>query len=107
LSKNKFNWIVLLIASLCGQAVNADSLRCGANIVQVGDIKVDVLQKCGQPLATDSYCRNEYRTGRYGQEAICHNVDLWTFNFGQGTFLMNVEFEEGRITTITHGDRVN
>jgi hypothetical protein len=96
----------LLFTGCFMQAANAESLRCGTNLVEIGDIKAELVEKCGPPVATDSYCRNEYIQGNFGYQAICHKVDLWTYNFGIGTFLMNVEFEEGRISNITHGDRV-
>lgn len=97
----------LLFVGLLNQWAQAESLRCGTNLVQVGDNKAELVEKCGPPTATDSYCRNEYIQSNFGVEAVCHQVDLWTYNFGVGTFLMNVEFEEGKISRITHGDRVN
>jgi hypothetical protein len=99
---------VLLIvgwALLFNSITRADSLRCGTNLIGVGDTKAEVLEKCGEPESTDSYCRNEYFQSRFGIDAICHRVDLWTFNLGVGRFLENIEFEEGRVSRITNGDR--
>jgi hypothetical protein len=98
--------VFILLSTALNSVASADSLRCGTNLVEVGDIKAEVVEKCGPPTATDSYCRNEYVQGNFGIEAVCHNTDLWTYNFGIGTFLMNVEFEEGKISNISHGDRV-
>lgn len=99
--------LILLISCLHGCAVFADSFRCGTQLVQAGETKSEVISKCGQPESTDSFCRNEYFQGKFGIEAICHPTDLWVFNRGIGTFLMKVEFEEGKVTTITQGNRVN
>ncbi|HEY3698864.1 MAG TPA: DUF2845 domain-containing protein [Spongiibacteraceae bacterium] len=85
----------------------ADSFRCGTSLIEVGDSKAEVVDKCGSPATTESFCRNEYLQGKFGYEAVCHNVDLWTFNRGVGTFLMKVEFEEGRAARISTGDRVD
>ena len=104
--KTKLLLIALALFGAFSNAANADSLRCGTNLVELGEVKAEVIEKCGEPIATDSFCRNEYLPQRYGYDAICRNVDLWTFNFGTGTFLMNIEFEEGRVSSITHGDRV-
>ena len=96
----------LLFTGVFSLAANAESLRCSTSLVEIDDTKAEVVEKCGPPVATDSYCRNEYIQGKYGYDTVCHNVDLWTYNFGFGTFLMNVEFEEGRVSNISHGDRV-
>ncbi len=96
----------LLLLSQFTHRAMAEGLRCGVNLVEIGEVKAEVIEKCGAPITIDSFCRNEYYHGRFGYEAFCHNVDLWTFNFGVGTFLINVEFEEGRVSNISHGDRV-
>jgi hypothetical protein len=106
MGKSKFILIAIVFAALFDHTAMAESLRCGTNLVEVGDVKAEVVEKCGPPIATDSYCRNEYLQGKWGYEAVCRNVDLWTYNFGIGTFLMNVEFEEGKISNISHGDRI-
>lgn len=102
-----FSLTGLLLALSLSHAANADSLRCGTNLVEVGANKAELIEKCGPPYATDSYCRNEYVQGNFGYQAVCHKIDLWTYNLGIGKFLMNVEIEEGKISNITHGDRVD
>ena len=42
----------LALALLAGQA-QADSLRCGSQLVSVGDRKSEVLAKCGEPRSQD------------------------------------------------------
>lgn len=86
---------------------HADSLRCGQTLVEVGENKAELLDKCGRPQLTDSFCRNVVLPGRNDYTVYCDRIEVWTYNFGPGSFLMNVEFKEGRITDITHGDRVN
>lgn len=105
-----FNKTTKLICFFVGMHSNfglADSLRCGTQLVQLGETKSEVISKCGQPESTDSFCRNEYFQGKFGTEVICRHVDLWIFNHGAGTFLMKVKFEEGKLTSITSGNRVN
>jgi hypothetical protein len=102
----KIAYFCLFIAALLGHAAFADSLRCGTRLVEVGDNKEEVFEKCGRPISTDSYCRDEYIRTKFGIEPICRRVELWTYNFGEGTFLENLEFEEGKVLNITHGNRV-
>lgn len=86
---------------------HAESLRCGTALVEEGENKAELLDKCGRPQLMDSFCRNVVLPGRNDYTVYCERIEVWTYNFGPGSFLMNVEFKEGRITDITHGDRVN
>lgn len=86
---------------------HADSLRCEESLIEVGENKAEILNKCGRPQVMDSYCRNVVLPGRNEYTVYCDRIEVWTYNFGPGSFLMNVEFREGKITDITHGDRVN
>jgi len=106
MNNNKLLWPALMVFGLLTQGAAAESMRCGTSLVSMEDSKAEVEMKCGAPAAIDAYCRNEYVPAKYGYDTICHNVDLWTYNFGPGTFLMKVEFEEGRLVRISHGDRV-
>jgi len=99
--------LILIFSCLHNSPVFAESLRCGTQLVEIGETKAEVIGKCGQPETTDTFCRNEYIQGKFGTEVICHNVELWTFNRGTGTFLMKVEFEQGEVKNITHGDRTD
>ncbi|MDB6062162.1 MAG: putative lipoprotein [Verrucomicrobiaceae bacterium] len=102
----KIVFVVIFFLFIFCTMVSADSLRCGTSLVEVGDTKAEVEGKCGAPSSTDSYCRNEYIQNKFGIESVCHPVDLWLFNFGSGTFLNKLEFEEGKLSNIAHGDRV-
>ncbi len=88
-------------------AVASESLRCGTQLINVGANKAELLRTCGAPQFVDHYCKKEYLVGRHEVNAICEEVELWTYNFGPGTFLMNVEFKEGRISDISHGERAD
>ncbi len=35
---------------------HAESLRCGGQLAHIGETKADILEKCGDPMVTDSYC---------------------------------------------------
>ncbi|MDO8937769.1 MAG: DUF2845 domain-containing protein [Methylicorpusculum sp.] len=78
---------VLLFLFVIGIS-DALALRCGNRIIRIGDHKIDVLQKCGEP---------DYAETRLGVEGsrLRHNrgvleiesyeqvvIDEWVYNFG-------------------------
>jgi hypothetical protein len=99
--------ILIAICILSIRSVAAESLRCNTQLVSVGAVKAELLEKCGTPQFVDHYCKKSYVVSRHEITPYCNEVELWTYNFGVGTFLMNVEFQEGRISDISHGGRAN
>ena len=101
----------LFLAVICALSIEpalaTESLRCGTQLIDVGANKAELLQACGNPQMVDHYCKKSYIVRTHEINEFCDPVELWTYNFGLGTFLMNVEFREGRISDISHGDRVN
>lgn len=50
----RVRWLLsLALALAAGQASAADTLRCGSQLVSVGDRSGEVLQKCGEPVSRD------------------------------------------------------
>ncbi len=98
----------------CAAAQATSSFRCGSDLVQVGDSKVSALQKCGRPVATDSFCKPPQgqpgTTGRGTTTVIvnnaCETVDELTFNPGYGQFMTTLRFESGKLVSISYGERV-
>lgn len=60
--------------------VSAASMRCGSDIVNVGDLEFEVLRKCGPPI---------YKQG-----------DHWVYDLGPGNFLKIVVFGLGKVLFI-------
>jgi hypothetical protein len=90
----------------------AETLRCKGDIVQVGDTKAEVTQKCGSPASTDSFCKKVERTIKHSDGKVsffetCENVDVWTYNPGKGQFWTNLYFAEGQLREMKYGSRVN
>lgn len=99
------------LAILLSHSVTAESLRCNGDIVEVGDAKVDVFRKCGEPVLKDSYCEKTLAkvkqiNGSYNTVERCDNVDVWTYNPGKGQFWTNLYFSEGKLREMRYGDRV-
>jgi hypothetical protein len=89
----------------------AESLRCNGDIVDVGDAKIDVFRKCGEPVLKDNYCekttfRAKRSDGTYDIMERCEYIDVWTYNPGKGQFWTNLYFSEGRLREMRYGDRV-
>lgn len=95
-----------LLAALPWMAA-AQSLKCGNDFTQLGMSKLDVLQKCGQPLATDSFCRPAAPARAAEQNAAlpCEKVEELLYNPGYGQFMTVLRFESGTLKEVRYGDR--
>lgn len=97
---------ICLTALAIGALVNTGSalaLRCGNQLVTIGDSKVEVLAKCGEPMLKDQ--REEWREEVDGttKRRVTTTVDEWTYNFGPGEFVQFLRFENGRVVEVTSG----
>ncbi|MGE8500451.1 MAG: DUF2845 domain-containing protein [Pseudomonas sp.] len=84
----------LLLALCCTGLAQADTLRCGSQLVSVGDRAFEVEKKCGTPEYRDlvgytlgSYERREYK------------VEEWVYGPTSG-MLSILTFEGNRLTRI-------
>ena len=98
-------------ALLSSVSVQAESLRCKGDIVDIGDTKIDVYRMCGEPSFKDTVCekvpyRLKQRDGNYSLSEQCQNIEIWTYNPGKGQFWTNLYFEEGKLREMKYGDRV-
>ena len=93
---------------------HAESLRCNGDLAQIGDSKASVIQKCGVPFFTESFCKPASQVaspaapsgGTTVTIAPCDLVDEWSYNPGPGQFITILRFEAGVMTSIRYGDRV-
>ena len=82
------NYLVVLVSLAMifgGQAYlfaaeEASSMMCDEGVVNIGDMDVDVQEKCGQP---DS-----------------QNMNEWVYNFGPSEPVYKVIFKEGKVVRI-------
>jgi Protein of unknown function (DUF2845) len=89
----------------------ADSIRCAGGIVSTGDLKLDLLAKCGPATLVD---RVESRRSRVvttgsGASALAtaavlsgatDGIETWTYDFGPGQLVRLVTLERGRVTRV-------
>lgn len=124
-------WLVGLAAALAAcfsmESAGAQTLsfRCKNDLVNLGASKGSALQKCGEPVAKDTFCKpaetgnalvtdpnsTTQASGHSRQRTVvvnntCETVDEWTYNPGVGQFMTTLRFESGKLVAITYGDRV-
>ena len=85
----------LVLVLSAGQAWTADTLRCGSQLISVGDRSSEVLQKCGEPVSRDllGYKRSADRREEF-------QVEEWTYGPNGGMY-QYLRFEGNRLKQIT------
>jgi hypothetical protein len=101
--------LLLLIPALLLMArVEADSMRCGNQLVRHGDSRSEVRAKCGEPVdvETRTILRRPYynyngRVLHFDDNSFVEiPVEVWTYNFGPYKLMRRVQFVDGRIDEI-------
>jgi len=85
---------VLLLSALLACAAQADTLRCGTQLVSVGDRAFEVERKCGKPARTDLV---GYTGGYYGDREMV--IEEWVYGPTNG-MLSILTFQGNRLTRI-------
>ncbi|PNB71853.1 hypothetical protein C1X64_22765 [Pseudomonas sp. GW456-E7] len=85
----------LVLALSASQAWAADTLRCGSQLISVGDRSSEVVQKCGEPVSRDllGYKRSADRREEF-------QVEEWTYGPNGGMYHY-LRFEGNRLKQIT------
>jgi hypothetical protein len=107
---------VLLVAAgltLAGgpAPARAESLRCNGTIASVGDSRLSVLHKCGEPAMRDTYCAPAYFAHSLNLVPYpvasafvpCLPVDEWVYDRGPGHLMATVRFRYGVVQAIEYG----
>ena len=85
----------LALTLIAGHASAANTLRCGSQLISVGDRSSEVLQKCGEPVSRDplGYKRSANRREEF-------QVEEWTYGPNGGMY-QYLRFEGNRLVQIT------
>lgn len=109
-------WWVLFVG--LGAAVGhaqAESLRCNGQVASVGDSRLSVLFKCGEPLLKDTQCAPVFTLATVppGHSPLwvqvpdtlapCLQVDEWLYDRGPGNMMATVRFRSGVVQAISYG----
>jgi hypothetical protein len=84
----------LALAVAASQAQAADTLRCGSQLISVGDRSGEVLQKCGEPASRDflGYKRSANKREEF-------QVEEWVYGPNSGMY-QYLRFEGNRLVRI-------
>lgn len=104
-------WLALAAALLAPLDARAESLRCEGRSAEVGDSRLSVLHKCGEPLLRDQYCAPVYTPHSpypvpapwVGTVAPCIAIDEWLYDRGPGNLMAVVRFRQGVVQSIEYG----
>jgi Protein of unknown function (DUF2845) len=94
---------------------HAETLRCNGAIIEVGDSRLNVLYRCGQPLLKDAaFCPPVYYGPSvqpvpppFASVVPCLVVDQWLYDRGAGNLVATVRFREGVVLSITYSPRMD
>lgn len=88
-------WLIAVtLAFAAGHATASDTLRCGSQLISLGDRTSEVLQKCGEPVSRDvlGYKRSANRREEF-------QVEEWTYGPSNGMY-QYLRFEGNRLRQI-------
>jgi hypothetical protein len=84
----------LALLLCCNVSAHADTLRCGSQLVGVGDRAFEVQQKCGEPTHRDLV---GYTLGPYERREL--KIEEWIYGPSNGVLTI-LTFEGNRLTRI-------
>ena len=85
------------VLALVSYPLQADTLRCGTQIVSSGDRAFEVERKCGAPVYRDLISTPEDRY--YGQQHASPIIEEWVYGPNNGAFNI-LRFEGNRLIRI-------
>lgn len=95
-----------LIGVLLGSLTSAEALRCGNRIISLGYTKSEVLERCGEPTASEQ--RDEGTTETSVDPVTKHIVsrktsvlvEEWTYDFGPNSLVHILRFSNNKLVKI-------
>ena len=98
---------------LLSTAACSESLRCNGQIASVGDSRISVFQKCGEPALRDTFCKpvevltpwNPYPIIAPPHVVPCELIDEWLYDRGPGNLYATVRFQRGVVDSIRYEGR--
>jgi hypothetical protein len=98
------------LAGFCLALEPVESMRCGSKLVQLGDTKVGILAKCGEPALRENIVRsNSVKKSKSKRGSTVEDRsrvdDQWTYDFGPQDFIHTLTFEGVELKSIGRGGR--
>jgi len=100
------SWRSIVLATLLAApaAAQAETLRCEGGIVAVGDWKLDLLGKCGEPTLKEEVPATTGVLHWPGVTSAMLARERWSYDFGPCAFVVHVTIELGVVTAIERGE---
>jgi hypothetical protein len=98
--KTRFALVIAALWALCGEA-QADSYRCGRQLIRTGDSAAEVLRVCGAPGYKD---RGQEKLRLDGAEKSA-SVERWYYKTSRRSLEHVVLLHKGRVVAIEVGAR--
>ena len=116
---------MVTLLCLSGNVMADSALRCGTQLVSIGDTIDDVIERCGKPTAIDSWeekrvlqdFRRIWGHDQWTERSELNRepffvtklvkIEVWTYNFGFYRFIRYLKFENGILNEITTGEKGN
>jgi hypothetical protein len=100
----------LLLALAISLPASADSIRCDRGIVGVGDTRLDLLGRCGEPtLRERAVVERAVAVDAAAAVSVERRLavvrDRWTYDLGRDRFAQTVVLEDGRVVAVERGGR--
>lgn len=98
------------LTGFCLALEPVESMRCGSKLVMVGDAKIDIRAKCGEPALRENIVRShsvKKSKSKRGStvEDRSRVDDQWTYDFGPQDFIYTLTFEGVELKSIGRGGR--
>ena len=115
-------WLILIVTPII-ISLNHDvmagtrSMRCGGNLINVGDFQQEVIAKCGDPQHVETiedhpeeWVSKYYEDdqGRFKAPYLLKspiNREIWTYQLGDNRLPYYLYFYKGRLTRLEVGGR--
>jgi hypothetical protein len=96
-------WILILSLYSFNEA---SAMRCGQKLVDLGDYKGDVLERCGEPESVETRTKVVGSTFHYPRRTLDLQqfeeiqIEEWIYNFGSSRLRQYLRFENGELKEI-------
>ena len=97
-------FLILVLSLLYSNAIFA--MRCGHSLIDIGDYKDDVYEKCGAPESIDTHTEIIGNIFHFPRRTIDLEqytevqVETWIYNFGSMRFKRYLRFENSVLVEI-------
>ncbi|WP_024300242.1 DUF2845 domain-containing protein [Methylomicrobium lacus] len=100
------NLVLLVLLMQAGPALSTSTMRCGHNIVELGDDTYKVLETCGEPASIYHRTKIVGSTLHHPRRTLDIEeyeeiqVEEWVYDFGRNRIRQSLLFENGRMVEI-------